>query len=876
MAEDQQQLEGEKLIMDLAWERQQKKTFTAWCNSHLRKRKLNIEEIDQDFRSGLKLLALLEIISDEKLGKPEKGKMRVHHVSNVNMALNFIKSQGVRLVGIGAEEIVDGNLKMTLGMIWTVILRFSIQDISVEESSAKEGLLLWCQKKTAPYKNVKVQNFHMSWKDGLAFCALIHRHRPDLIPNYESLSKEDPRRNLETAFEVAEKHLDIPRMLDPEDLIDIAKPDERAVMTYVSCYYHAFSGAQKAEQAANRINQALRAHQENEELMDKYEKLASDLLEWIENTKPTLENRTSDNTMEDLQKKLEDFRDYRRTQKPPKAEEKGQLESIFNTLQTKLRLSNRPAYMPSEGKLVSDIASAWKGLEGAEKGYEEWLLSEMRRLESLEHLAKKFHHRVAVHKGWAEGKHEVLNSDDYKECTLQQCKALLKKHEAFESDYAAHSERVEQIDKIAEELNKLHYYDADTIVNINNEVKQDWETLSTEMDQRTAALKEKEAELEELENQCLEYAKRAGKLNNWMLSAMEDMEDTHIVHSIDECNELIVEHEAFTASIGDAENEKNSIMEYSGTAADPETGNHYTSVSPNEIEQNWGKLVELSEKRKLDLEEELKVQTEHEKLRVHFAELANASDKWMQEQNEKCRTISLSSSGSLEETLETLQKHLESIEERKPDIEEMETTHQAINLARIYDNPHTALTMEHIRTEWDHLRSTCGRTINEVENQILLRDALSLSEDQIKEFRASFDHFDKDRSGKLEKSEFRGCLLSLGHDVDSKQPKGDENFDKIWKEVDPNGMEYVTFEAFMDFMAKDVRVEDTAAQVTDSFRVLAGDKPYILPNEIRRELPPDQAEYCISRMSKYTGGDAPDEALDYESFSSGLYGESDL
>lgn len=83
---------------------------------------------------------------------------------------------------------------------------------------SQEGLLLWCQRKTAPYKNVNVQNFHLSFKDGLAFCALIHRHRPDLI-DYSKLSKDNPLENLNTAFDVAEKYLDIPRMLDPDGKI---------------------------------------------------------------------------------------------------------------------------------------------------------------------------------------------------------------------------------------------------------------------------------------------------------------------------------------------------------------------------------------------------------------------------------------------------------------------------------------------------------------------------------------------------------------------------------------------------------------------------------------------------------------------------------
>lgn len=115
----------------------------------------------------------------------------------------------------------------------------------------------------------------------------------------------------------------------------------------------------QAETAANRICKVLAVNQENEHLMEDYERLASDLLEWIRRTIPWLEDRVPQKTIQEMQQKLEDFRDYRRVHKPPKVQEKCQLEINFNTLQTKLRLSNRPAFMPSEGRMVSVRAGLW-------------------------------------------------------------------------------------------------------------------------------------------------------------------------------------------------------------------------------------------------------------------------------------------------------------------------------------------------------------------------------------------------------------------------------------------------------------------------------------------------------------------------------------
>ena len=73
-------------------------------------------------------------------------------------------------------------------MIWTIILRFSISEINEEGLTAREGLLLWCQRKTAGYRDVNVRDFTFSWQDGLALCALIHRHRPNLL-DFNSLDK---------------------------------------------------------------------------------------------------------------------------------------------------------------------------------------------------------------------------------------------------------------------------------------------------------------------------------------------------------------------------------------------------------------------------------------------------------------------------------------------------------------------------------------------------------------------------------------------------------------------------------------------------------------------------------------------------------------
>lgn len=111
----------------------------------------------------------------------------------------------------------------------------------------KEALLEWCKQQTEGYKDVNVCDLSSSWRDGLAFCALLHRFSPELL-DFDALSKEDALKNNELAFKVAQESLKVPALLDAGDLVLMEVIDELSVMTYVSMLFKRMNkGARSSE-----------------------------------------------------------------------------------------------------------------------------------------------------------------------------------------------------------------------------------------------------------------------------------------------------------------------------------------------------------------------------------------------------------------------------------------------------------------------------------------------------------------------------------------------------------------------------------------------------------------------------------------------------
>ncbi|XP_056333528.1 EH domain-binding protein 1 isoform X5 [Danio aesculapii] len=106
--------------------------------------------------------------------------------------------------------------------------------------NACQSLLAWCREVTKDYRGVRITNFTTSWRNGLAFCALLHHFRPEQI-DYKALNPQDIKENNKKAYD-GFASLGISRLLEPSDMVLLAIPDKLTVMTYLYQIRAHFSG----------------------------------------------------------------------------------------------------------------------------------------------------------------------------------------------------------------------------------------------------------------------------------------------------------------------------------------------------------------------------------------------------------------------------------------------------------------------------------------------------------------------------------------------------------------------------------------------------------------------------------------------------------
>ncbi|XP_077931519.1 F-actin-monooxygenase MICAL3 isoform X7 [Halichoerus grypus] len=160
-----------------------------------------------------------------------------------NINVNFLRPSQVRHL-YDTGETKDIHLEME-----NLVNSRTTPKLTRNESVARSSKLLgWCQRQTDGYAGVNVTDLTMSWKSGLALCAIIHRYRPDLI-DFDSLDEQNVEKNNQLAFDIAEKELGISPIMTGKEMASVGEPDKLSMVMYLTQFYEMFKDSLPSSEA---------------------------------------------------------------------------------------------------------------------------------------------------------------------------------------------------------------------------------------------------------------------------------------------------------------------------------------------------------------------------------------------------------------------------------------------------------------------------------------------------------------------------------------------------------------------------------------------------------------------------------------------------
>jgi len=364
------------------WELRQVKTFSKWCNMYLARKGHSDCQIGEGAKfaeswgNGIALMKLMNALFDvpmprkyrnqEFFDKKEKAQARVFSQDNVAQALKMVDKAEVKTTNLKSIMIMDEDFKTLAGMVWNVILDYNLKGVTDDDITAKQGLLIWCQKKTKTYKGVegKIDNFHRDWTNGNAFLALVDKHTQGLV-DYNGQYEQTKEEKLDAAFTACEG-LGIARLLEVDDVVNAQKQDEKSIMTYVSELFKLFSKEDIKDNAATHLANFLRFQRRIEQLQTDYESRFKEIQEWVEGK---IGHFSEIEEIENASRAGEvsaEYKNYLTDEKPHKLVDILEIQELYSSLQGELKSNGRPTYSPPEGLEVENLNNMAQALQDTE------------------------------------------------------------------------------------------------------------------------------------------------------------------------------------------------------------------------------------------------------------------------------------------------------------------------------------------------------------------------------------------------------------------------------------------------------------------------------------------------------------------------------
>lgn len=835
----------------------------------LRTKRCKLDDLETGFKSGVALILLCEAISGEKItkrGYNKKPKMEVHMLENLGQAVKWLNTK-VHLVGIGSRGIYEGDLKQILGLLWTLILRFQVQDVEIDGLSGKKGLLAWCRKNVKDVDSaVPVKNFTGSWKDGLALNALIAKFRPDLVDYAAIKALGSNEERVKNAFEVAEKHLDIPPLLDVEDLTS-GRPDEKVVMLYISEFFKVFSKMMKAYGMIKGIKDAVDVTMRHDKYIEDYTEESTDIGGWIKGKHEAFGDESAVGVNEDEVKGLmEEFYKYCAEEKLEKRAQLFGLKGALAALHNSQTHNKRPAFVPAEGMDTETLEKAFEALADKEAAYEERLTETYKLFRRYRLLFKRLQAKATQVDDWGNDKKAGLADLDASLSSMGPLRPRAKivrlneEHDFLEQmqfERGQYEPIVAEMASIGAQIQAPSELAAPAA-----ELVTKAEGLNSEFaDMLAARLADNAAKLEkanEMKNIMAEFARGGNRFLFDMNGFIENLQEPCLDDTVEAIEKRIADVKAgFDKDLASQTALFNHLSATAGRLTDAGFGD-VVEASPHSVTKLNARLEQFKEagaEALAALEKQLEEEKTREEARKAFAFDANALRAALDKHSANL-SMADHQDKSLEQQLEIIGKLKDDYASDETALNRLKDQHEKCQALNIVTNDHTPETYHSLVVLHGEIGKGFDRVASEIQASM---DAdQKLTPEQLKELRKAFAAFDEDKTGSLSLEQFHSSTTAMGIVLTKEQVK--KKFAKSDKDESGN----ISFKEFVIMMEEELLHSSSKSDVLSAFEAVSeGDKKQCTFAQVEKHFAQPQLQFIVDGLGLIGGPDATGDFVEF-------------
>ncbi|RHY27652.1 hypothetical protein DYB32_006641 [Aphanomyces invadans] len=759
--------------------------------------------------------------------------------------------------------------------MWTIIKSYQVGEIAVDGVSGKDGLLLWVKRSLTDYPTVDVTNFTSSWANGMAFCALIHKHYPTVI-DFDSLSPANATENVTlgtftsitrryndcspsasfVAFNLMEAKFGIPQLLNVGDVAGNPKPDDKSIMTYVSLLFQEFASGVQKKKAITTICKAVAMAQRISECRTQYETSAPTLLAWYSEKcqawtapEPTASLKTGvmgrwvascKNNHRDIPKMHPSFDSIALLRKQLQ-EVEVQYETACRYLVGDLIVLTLDATLNS---VLLDLTKLEGWLDKVNQDFPEEtdkpVTNSADAEEALESM--RFFHEVEV------GRYQQL---------------LTRVEVAVETKLAGQTTAVDAIARV--ETTRATF--AVTLTRMQT-LQERMKDMLAHQHQVDAVVKAMRLTIKTLKNE---------------IEMLDEKIDAHNVHAaVDDSSDqeaaLTAMKDAFSADVAPLV-EANVVSVYTAeleSKRDTLVRAHRDTElqTLDAFARRVDRLIAKRDAKVAELDQAVTDAHRRVTLSVDFAKLATTMVEHAASISNQINAVD----GSLDEQLAALVA-LDTTEMHTKDdpahlcaiMDELEVVNESLESLRVFSNPHTTETIQSCRATFASLQQALMERQQELEKEIAMDKLGHITPAQLNEVQEVFNHFDLDKDGKLARDEFIMACKGLGFDM------SEESCHDMFDKLDTDKSDEIDLREFSTFCADQLQSGSTQTDVLAAFEILARDMA-ITQDKLHEHFDATVLEYLLKHMphmmpSKTEDSDdiAIPDKYDYNAFAAALF-----